>query len=80
MPWVQAQAVAKETARIWCSLAERLGMFATKVGSRPHSRIIPTRRYQQLEPGKSLTASDGLLQLACSSFSRSISSMPLSHC
>lgn len=27
----KAQAVALETQRIWCSLAERLGMFALKV-------------------------------------------------
>lgn len=28
---LQAQAVASETARIWCALAERLGMFPIKV-------------------------------------------------
>lgn len=27
-------AVAEETRRVWCSLAERLGMFALKVGRR----------------------------------------------
>jgi len=33
----KAQAVALETLRIWCSLAERLGMFALKVRPEQHN-------------------------------------------
>ena len=31
LPPAKARAVATETLRVWCSLAERLGMFAVKV-------------------------------------------------
>ena len=34
LPPTKARAVATETLRVWCSLAERLGMFAVKVRSR----------------------------------------------
>ena len=33
LPPAKARAVATETLRVWCSLAERLGMFAVKVRS-----------------------------------------------
>lgn len=33
LPPAKARAVATETLRVWCSLAERLGMFALKVGT-----------------------------------------------
>ena len=36
---VKAQAVALETQRVWCSLAERLGMFAIKVQWQPTQAV-----------------------------------------
>lgn len=36
----KAQAVALETQRVWCSLAERLGMFAIKVRPRDMSVLL----------------------------------------
>lgn len=35
LPPAKARAVATETLRVWCSLAERLGMFAVKVPPPP---------------------------------------------
>jgi hypothetical protein len=41
---VKAQAVALETQRVWCSLAERLGMFAIKVRWRSRPAHLGTDR------------------------------------
>jgi hypothetical protein len=45
---VKAQAVALETQRVWCSLAERLGMFAIKVRWQP-ARLYNASQQQSMQ-------------------------------
>ena len=60
LPPDKQQAVAQETRKVWCTLAERLGIFSLKASARGHSGFL-TERYQA-GPCWFLTNSDyGLL-------------------